>query len=204
MEELDPTRHLTTKGVYDYKLIQLALYNGDQKAYAELLNRYRESVYFTMLRMCNNKDDADDLTIEAFGRAFKRLQQYTPSYAFSTWLFKIASNNAIDFLRNKKKNAALSLDTKMENDEGQEFSKNIKSQTLDPEEHFIKKQKVEMLRDVVDKLKPHYKELVKMRYYEELSYDEIAVKLDLPVGTVKAQLFRAREFLFNILKNQDK
>jgi RNA polymerase sigma-70 factor (ECF subfamily) len=92
----------------------------------------------------------------------------------------------------------------MENDEGQEFSKNIKSQTLDPEEHIIKKQKVEMLRDVVDKLKPRYKELVKMRYYEELSYEEIAVKLDLPVGTVKAQLFRARDFLYNILKNQEK
>lgn len=203
MEELDPTENLTTKGVYDYKLIQLALHKGDQKAYAELLHRYRESVYFTMLRMCNNKDDAEDLTIEAFGRAFKRLEQYTPTFAFSTWLFKIASNNAIDFLRNKKKNAALSLDTKMENDEGQEFSKNIKSQTLDPEEHFIKKQKIEMLRDVVDKLKPRYKELVKMRYYEELSYDEIAVKLELPVGTVKAQLFRAREFLYNILKNQE-
>ncbi len=204
MEELEPSDNLTTKAVYDYKLIQLALHKGDQKAYAELLQRYRESVYFTMLRMCNNKDDADDLTIEAFGRAFKRLDQYTPTYAFSTWLFKIASNNAIDFLRNKKKNTALSLDTKMENDEGQEFSKNIKSQTLDPEEYIIKKQKVEMLREVVEKLKPRYKELVKMRYYEELSYEEIAIKLDLPVGTVKAQLFRARDFLFNILKNQEK
>jgi RNA polymerase sigma factor (sigma-70 family) len=203
MEELDPSENLTTKAVYDYKLIQLALHKGDQKAYAELLQRYRESVYFTMLRMCNNKDDADDLTIEAFGRAFKRLDQYTPTYAFSTWLFKIASNNAIDFLRNKKKNTALSLDTKMENDEGQEFSKNIKSQTLDPEEHIIKKQRVEMLRDVVERLKPHYKELVKMRYFDEMSYEEIAIKMELPVGTVKAQLFRARDLLLNILKNQE-
>lgn len=203
MEELDPTERLTTKAVYDYKLIQLALTKGDQKAYAELLQRYRESVYFMMLRMCNNKDDAEDLTIEAFGRAFKRLEQYTPNYAFSTWLFKIASNNAIDFLRNKKKNTSLSLDSKMENDEGQEFSKNIQASTLDPEENFMKKQKIELLRDVVEKLKPRYKELVKMRYYEELSYEEIAVKLDLPVGTVKAQLFRARDFLYNILKNSE-
>lgn len=203
MEELDPTERLTTKAVYDYKLIQLALHKGDQKAYAELLQRYRESVYFMMLRMCNNKDDAEDLTIEAFGRAFKRLEQYTPNYAFSTWLFKIASNNAIDFLRNKKKNTALSLDSKMENEEGQEFSKNIQASTLDPEENFMKKQKMELLRDVVEKLKPRYKELVKMRYYEELSYEEIAVKLELPVGTVKAQLFRARDFLYNILKNSE-
>lgn len=203
MEELDPSEKLTTKAVYDYKLIQQALKHGDQKAYAELLQRYRESVYFTMLRMCNNKDDAEDLTIEAFGRAFKRLEQYTPTYAFSTWLFKIASNNAIDFLRNKKKSTSLSLDTKMENDEGQEFSKSIKSQGLDPEENIIKKQKVELLKDVVEKLKPRYRELVQMRYYEELSYEEIALKLELPVGTVKAQLFRAREFLYNILKNQE-
>ncbi len=203
MEELDPTEKLTTKAVYDYKLIQLALHKGDQKAYAELLQRYRESVYFMMLKMCNNKDDAEDLTIEAFGRAFKRLTQYTPTYAFSTWLFKIASNNAIDFLRNKKKNTALSLDTRFEDEEGQQLSQNIKSSNLDPEEHIIKKQKIEALRDVVEKLKPRYKELVKMRYYEELSYEEIAVKLDLPVGTVKAQLFRARDFLYNILKNSD-
>ena len=203
MEELDPTQKLTTKAVYDYKLIQSALTKGDQKAYAELLQRYRESVYFMMLRMCNNKDDAEDLNIEAFGRAFKRLDQYTPSYAFSTWLFKIASNNAIDFLRNKKKNSALSLDSKMENDEGQEFSKNIQASTLDPEENFIKKQKNELMRDVVEKLKPRYKELVKMRYYEELSYEEIAAKLELPVGTVKAQLFRARDFLYNILKSSE-
>lgn len=203
MEELDPTEKLTTKAVYDYKLIQLALHKGDQKAYAELLSRYRESVYFMMLRMCNNKDDAEDLTIEAFGRAFKRLEQYTPNFAFSTWLFKIASNNAIDFLRNKKKTNSLSLDSRMENDEGQEFSKNIKSPTLDPEENIIKKQKIDVLRDVVEKLKPRYKELVKMRYYEELSYEEIAAKLELPVGTVKAQLFRARDFLYNILKNSE-
>ncbi len=204
MEELDPNNKLTTKAVYDYKLIQSALESGDQKAYAELLNRYRESVYFTMLKMCNNKDDAEDLTIEAFGRAFKRLEQYTPTYAFSTWLFKIATNNAIDFLRNKKKTNALSLDTKIENDEGQEFSKNIKASAPDPEESIIKKQKFEQLNIVVEKLKPRYKELVKMRYYEELSYEEIAEKLDLPVGTVKAQLFRARDFLYQILKKSDK
>lgn len=203
MEELDPNHKLTTKAVYDYNLIQLALQKGDQKAYAELLYRYRESVYFTMLKMVNNKDDAEDLTIEAFGRAFKRLEQYTPTYAFSTWLFKIASNNAIDFIRNKKKNTALSLDTKIENEEGQEFQKSIKAETLDPEENIIKKQKINMLHDVVEKLKPHYKELVTMRYYEELSYEEIAEKLNLPIGTVKAQLFRARDFLYNILKNQE-
>lgn len=103
MDELEnKEQKLTTKAVYDYKLVRAALDQGDQKAYAELLQRYRESVYFMMLKMCSNKDDAEDLTIEAFGRAFKKLEQYSPDFAFSTWLFKIASNNAIDFIRRKK------------------------------------------------------------------------------------------------------
>lgn len=201
MDELENNDKLTTKAVYDYKLVQAALNQGDQKAYAELLHRYRESVYFMMLKMVGNKDDADDLTIEAFGRAFKRLHQYTPNFAFSTWLFKIASNNAIDHLRKKKQGEPLSLDTKYVNDEGQQLSQNIKAGTLDPEENYMKKQKIKMLNDVVDKLKPKYKELVVMFYYQEMSHEEISQKLNLPIGTIKAQLFRAREFLFNILKN---
>jgi RNA polymerase sigma factor (sigma-70 family) len=204
MDELENNNEkLTTKAVYDYKLVQAALNNGDQKAYAELLHRYRESVYFMMLKMVGNKDDADDLTIEAFGRAFKRLHQYTPNFAFSTWLFKIASNNAIDHLRKKKQGDSYSLDSKYVNEEGQELSQNIKSGTLDPEENFIKKQKIELLHDVVDKLKPKYKELVEMFYYQEMSHEEISQKLNLPIGTIKAQLFRAREFLYNILKSKE-
>src|ERR1043165_1788247 len=159
MDQLDDNlNNLTTKAVYDYKLVQLAITKGDQKAYAELLSRYRESVYYMMLKMVNNKDDADDLTIEAFGRAFKKLDQYTPNYAFSTWLFKIASNNAIDFLRKKKLNNTISMDTKNENSD-YDASNLVKSNTLDPEEFYIKKQKVEMVRTVIDKLKPKYKEL---------------------------------------------
>jgi RNA polymerase sigma factor (sigma-70 family) len=204
VDELGNPDKLTTKAVYDYKLVQAALNKGDQKAYAELLQRYRESVYFMMLKMIGNKDDADDLTIEAFGRAFKRLHQYTPNYAFSTWLFKIASNNAIDYLRKKKQGESFSIDSKYVNEEGEQFSQNIKSGTPDPEEHFIKKQKIEMLNEVVDKLKPKYKELVMMFYYQEMSHEEISQKLNLPIGTIKAQLFRAREFLYNILKNSEK
>jgi len=193
--------NLSSKGAYDYKLVQLAIGNGDQKAYAELMGRYRESLYFMLLKMVNNKDDADDLTIEAFGKAFKRLDQYTPNFAFSTWLFKIATNNCIDFMR--KKRVSYSLDKPMENEEGGEMSINIRSDGPDPEETVIKKEKVKMMREVVEKLKPRYKLLVEMRYFEELSYEEIAVKLNLPTGTVKAQLFRARDLLQNILKKMD-
>lgn len=192
--------HLTDKALRDYKLVQLAIQDGNQKAYADLMNNYKDSIYFMLLKMTNNTDDADDLTIEAFGKAFKKLHQYTPDYAFSTWLFKIASNNCIDFIRKKKK-ITLSIDKTFENQEGSEMAQNIPAGVLDPEENFIKKQKVKLMRDIVEKLKPRYKSLIEMRYFKELSYEEIAEELKLPLGTVKAQLFRAREFLYNILKD---
>jgi RNA polymerase sigma factor (sigma-70 family) len=196
--EVNP--NLTDKAVRDYKLVNSAVTSGDQKAYAELMNHYKDSIYFMLLKMTNNTDDADDLTLEAFGKAFKKLHQYTPDYAFSTWLFKIASNNCIDFIRKKKKNT-FSIDRTYENDEGSEISQSIANDDLDPEEHFIKKQKVKLMREVVEKLKPRYRTLVELRYFKEYSYEEIASELQLPLGTVKAQLFRAREFLYNILKN---
>ena len=202
MDELEFDSNLSVKAVHDYHLIRAALDKGDQKAYAELMGRYRDSVYFMLLKMVNNRDDADDLTIEAFGKAFKRLSQYTPNYAFSTWLFKIASNNCIDFIR-RKKMITFSIDRTFENDEGGEMSMDIKAEGLNPEEHMVKKQKVKHMREVVEKLKPRYRILVEMRYFDELSYGEIAEKLELPLGTVKAQLFRAREFLANILKNSE-
>ncbi|MCX6312254.1 MAG: sigma-70 family RNA polymerase sigma factor [Bacteroidetes bacterium] len=198
--ELREHENLSDKALYDYKLVKRALEDSDQKAYAELMGRYRDSVYYMLLKMVNNKDDAEDLTVEAFGKAFKRLSQYTPNFAFSTWLFRIATNNCIDFIRRKRKNT-FSIDQPIEDDEGGEMVMDLRSDTLDPEQHIMKKQKIMMLRELVDKLKPRYKTLIEMRYFQELSYEEIADQLDLPLGTVKAQLFRAREFLYNVLKN---
>src|SRR4051812_17463097 len=152
-----------------------------------------------MMKMCGNKDDAEDLTIEAFGRAFKKLDQYHPDFAFSTWLFKIASNNAIDFLRKKKQKFSISIDNKTDSSEG-DHSANIKAGGLDPEEHFIRKQKIESIRLLVDNLKPKYKEMIELFYFQEMSHEEISKKLDLPIGTIKAQLFRARDLLYNALK----
>lgn len=192
--------NLSEKGKHDYKLVQRALNDKDQRAYAELMERYRESIFFMLLKMVNSRDDADDLTIEAFGKAFKRLHQYTPQFAFSTWLFKIATNNCIDFIR-KKRIKALSLDQGFQNSEGERMEISVPDGKLDPEETMEKKERIMKLREVVDKLKPRYKTLVELRYFKEYSYEEIAQELDIPLGTVKAQLFRAREFLYQILKN---
>jgi RNA polymerase sigma factor (sigma-70 family) len=192
--------NLSDKAKYDFKLVQLAVKDGNQSAYAELMERYRDSIFFMLLKMVNNRDDAEDLTIEAFGKAFNRLHQYTPNYAFSTWLFKIASNNCIDFIRKKKKNV-LSIDNTFSNDDGDEMMIDLKSSSLTPEEVAIKKQKIKMMHEIVKKLKPRYRELIELRYFKELSYEEISEQLDIPLGTVKAQLFRAREFLYNIMKH---
>ncbi|HET7819286.1 MAG TPA: sigma-70 family RNA polymerase sigma factor [Bacteroidia bacterium] len=191
--------NLSAKANYDWKLVQRALNQSDQQAYAELMGRYRDTIFFMLLKMVRDKDHADDLTIEAFGKAFRNLHQYAPDYAFSTWLFKIATNNCIDFIRRKKE--ALSLDRTFENSDGDEMSFEPKSDFLNPEEKTIKKQKIKLIRAVVDKLQPRYKTLVELRYFEEKSYEEIAQELDLPIGTVKAQLFRARDLLYQTLRN---
>jgi RNA polymerase sigma factor (sigma-70 family) len=196
--EVNP--NLSEKALHDFNLVRRAVEDGDQRAYAELMTRYRDSVYFMLLKMVNNRDDAEDLTIEAFGKAFRNIKQYTPDYAFSTWLFKIATNNCIDFIRRKKKQT-LSIDSGFDNGDGNEVTIDIRAEAPDPEENMIKKQKGVAMREVVDRLKPRYKNLIELRYYKELSYEEIATELDLPLGTVKAQLFRAREFLYNMLKN---
>lgn len=201
-EVLSVNPNLSEKGQKDYSLVRSAIDDGDQKAYAELMSRYKDSIYFMLLKMVNNRDDADDLTIEAFGKAFKNIKQYTPDYAFSTWLFKIATNNCIDFIRKKKKQA-YSLSHGFENQDGDEIVLEVKSESPGPEENMMKKQKIEAMRDVVEKLKPRYRTLVELRYFKEHSYEEIAAELNLPLGTVKAQLFRAREFLYQIMKNSE-
>jgi RNA polymerase sigma-70 factor (ECF subfamily) len=196
MENLE---HLSAKALHDYELVQSAM-KGDQQAYAELMKRYYDSIYYMMLKMVKNQDDAEDLTIEAFGKAFKGLSHYTPDYAFSTWLFKIATNNCIDYMR-KQKIKPISIDKPYENDEGDEMSMEVKSQYLTPEEKYIKKQKIKIMHDLVDKLKPRYRTLIELRYFKEWSYEEIAAHLNMPIGTVKGQLFRAKDILLHILKN---
>jgi RNA polymerase sigma-70 factor (ECF subfamily) len=191
---------LSEKALQDYDFVQKALL-GDEKAFARLLSRYKDTIYFMLLKMLNNRSDAEDLTLEAFGKAFKNLHQYSPTYAFSTWLFKIASNNCIDFLR-KRKGITISLENDSEQGEVSETIK-LKSKDLNPEERLIRKQKAILLHKVVRRLKPHYQTLVELRYFNELSYEEIAKELNLPLGTVKAQLFRARQMLFKLIESTE-
>jgi RNA polymerase sigma-70 factor (ECF subfamily) len=188
------------KAKHDFDLVRAAL-EGDETAFARLLGRYKDAIFFMLLKMVNNKSDAEDLTLEAFGKAFKNLHQYSPNYAFSTWLFKIASNNCIDFLR-KKKGVTVNIEA---NPEGNDLDTpdKLRSKDPDPEEKLIRKQKAILMRKVVRKLKPRYQTLVEYRYFREMTYEEIASELKLPLGTVKAQLFRAREMLFKLIETTE-
>ncbi len=168
---------------------------GNEKAFSSLLNRYRDSIYFMLLKMVNNTSDAEDLTIEAFGKAFRFIDSFTPEFAFSTWLFRIATNNCIDFIR-KKQLSPSPIDQIQEDIDN--MTVNIQSDLPDPEERLINDQKIAVLREIVGQLKPRYRRLIELRYFKEYSYEEIASEMKLPIGTVKAQLFRAKSLLFNI------
>lgn len=192
------TSNLTDKGLRDLKLIKRALDKGDTTAYNELMKLYRDPLYFMLLEKVGDQELAKDLTIEALGKAFKKLHMYTPSYTFSTWLFTVARNNCIDYLR-KNKIKTTSIDQFTIDNDGKKNKIDIQSNELNPEGVLIRKQKIAILRQVVDKLKPKYRELVKLRYFKEMSYEEISTLLQVPIGTVKAQLYRSREQLFQIV-----
>jgi len=192
------TSNLTDKGLRDLKLIKRALEQGDTTAYNELMKLYRDPLYFMLLEKVGDQELAKDLTIEALGKAFKKLHMYTPNYTFSTWLFTVARNNCIDYLR-KNKVKTTSIDQFTIDNDGKKNKIDIPSDELNPEGILIRKQKIAILRQVVDKLKPKYRELVKLRYFKEMSYEEISTLLQIPIGTVKAQLYRSREQLFQIV-----
>jgi len=196
-------RGFSDKALEDFELIDKAVREKDQQAYATLMKRYKKAVYFMILKMIRDADDAEDLTMEAFAKAFRNLHKFKKDYTFSTWLFRIATNNTIDFIR-KKKLKTMSLNNTMTDDGGNSVTIDIEDDENNPQDEFIKSQRKEMVRIFVSKLPAKYRKLVKLRYFDELSYDEIAAELGKPLGTVKAQLHRSRELLFEIAQGKNK
>ena len=195
---MDPV-FLNDKAQRDYQLVVAARDKGDQRAYADLMRYYREPVYLMLLRMTHSPVDADDLTIEAFGKAFRQLASYTPQNTFATWLFSIASNHGIDFIR-RQHMRLVSLNNMSVNQEDDACEYPIPSCDDNPEEDLIHRQRDKIMRDLINRLQPRYRTIVKLRYFDDLSYDEIAQKLNLPLGTVKIQLRRARLLLAETIK----
>lgn len=156
-----------------------------------------------VLKMVRNVDDAEDLTIEAFSKAFKSLHRFKKDYTFSTWLFRIATNNAIDFIR-KKKLRTISIHSSYTDDNGDAVELDVEDKgNLTPQDRAIKDQRIELMRMFVDKLPAKYQRLVKLRYFQELSYEEIATELEAPLGTIKAQLHRSRELMRELITGKE-
>ena len=183
----------------DSLLVQNAV-AGDQKAYSELMSLYWSSIEKKLSLKLVSKEDIEDLTIATFSKAFDKLDSYDDSFAFSTWLQTIASNTLIDFFR-KKDQKTISIDEQKEDKDSNNID--VVDNSLDPENHLIRKQKNKHITGVVHRLKPHYRELIILRYLDEMSYAEIANKLNMPLGSVKAKLFRARDLLMQILNHNE-
>ena len=196
MEDLNSK--FSSRAQEDLELVAKAK-EGDQNAFSKLMARYRDSIFFMVLKMVHNRDDAEDLTIEAFGKAFNNIGNYSADFAFSTWLFKIATNNSIDFIR-KKRLVTTPIDRTTTTEDGETTPIAVRDHSANPEEAVIKEQRAQKIRGAIEQLSPKYRSLIELRYLDELSYEEIAEKLDLPLGTVKAQLFRAKDMLYNMLK----
>lgn len=199
--EISP--NLSGNAKRDAEFIIAARY-GSEKAYSQLIGRYKEVIYFILLRMMKNKSDAEEPIIEAFGKAFANIHKYEPKFAFSTWLFCIASYNAIDHLCKKRIVTVLLEPTiNVNKNVGIKYNYYIKTHSDNPEESYIKEQNAKLLCKSVSALKPRYRTFLEMRYFMEYSYKEIAKQLNLPLGKVKVQLFRSREILFDLFKNTE-
>lgn len=181
----------------DDQLIADAL-QGDQRAYEALLARHNKAIFHVVMKIVRNREEAQDLVQETFMKAFNALASYRSEYRFSTWLYKIAANCAIDFVR-KKRIEALSLDKPIETKDGRvEFE--VPDSSWDPEQDLVRKQKLKSIEEAIDSLPDKYREVIIYRHKDDKPYEEIADILKVPVGTVKARIFRARELLKKKLK----
>lgn len=197
-EEVLAQRKLDSRAE-DSRLIKAAL-KGGQASYRILMKKYHDQVYHLLYRMVHDKDEVEDLTQEAFIKAFQSLHYFNEEFAFSTWLYKIATNNCIDYIR-KKKLATFSIDKPITSKDG-EYSYEIPDSSYEPDKTLIARQRSKILEEAINALPEKYRTVILMRHTEDMDYQEIADALNLPLGTVKAHIFRAREILYKRLKKK--
>jgi RNA polymerase sigma factor (sigma-70 family) len=183
----------------DSEIIALAL-AGDNRGYQRLMDKYHDAIFNFIFRMIREREQVEDLTQEAFIKAFASLGSFNDEYAFSTWLYKIATNNSIDYIR-KKKLQMFSIDKPIESRDS-DFSFELPDDSYEADRELITGQRVAMLNEAIDQLPEKYRMVIRLRHVEERSYEEIAKQLKLPIGTVKAHIFRARELLYKQLKGR--
>jgi len=180
----------------DLKIIESCLL-GNTQAFSQLIDSYKNMVYNLSYRMSNNPQEAEDISQEAFLRAFESLAHFNPSYKFSTWLYQITLNIIRDRFKKKELNY-VSLDTPVEKDDSELYHQPADF-TLNPEQIIDKQEKAQAIQKAILFLPLKYREVIVLRHLQDLSYIEIANILKLPTGTVKVRLYRAREQLKKIL-----
>ena len=194
-----PAKTPSASSLEDRSFVAAAL-EGDRRAYERLMSKYREPIYHHIYRMVRDKQEVADLVQESFIKAFDSLASYSTKYAFSTWLYKIATNHTIDYLR-RKRLPTFSIDQPFETKDGQ-LEYEVPDTTYRPDKHIVEDQRNRLIQEAIDQLPPKYYRVIVMRHQQEKSYDEIARALDLPLGTVKAHIFRARELLYKYLRDK--
>jgi RNA polymerase sigma-70 factor, ECF subfamily len=183
----------------DRVLVEAAL-AGKQTAFNELVEKYQSALTRHVQRMVRQQGEVDDLVQECFIKAFTALKSYSADYAFSTWLYKIATNHTIDFLR-KKKLSTMSIDRPIKTKDG-EVEYELPDISYKPDRHIVADERRQLIQAAIDTLPEKYNRVIVMRHQQEKSYDEIARELDLPLGTVKAHIFRARALLYKYLRDK--
>ena len=183
----------------DRILVEKAL-AGDEVAFRILMQKYGKALHHHIYRMVRSKGEVEDLVQESFIKAFSALSSYSSDYAFSTWLYKIATNHTIDYLR-KKKLSTFSIDKPIQTKDGN-LEYEVPDVTYRPDRHVVADQRRELIQDAIDSLPEKYHRVIVLRHQQEKSYEEIAAELDLPLGTVKAHIFRARRLLYKYLRDK--
>ena len=169
---------------------------GDQVAFTFLLDHYWNEVYGFMLKRTENETDSEDITIETFSKAFDKIATYNPEFQFNTWLIAIAKNVHIDMLRKKKSTIFVEI-----TDEEDQQAYNVADSSPSAEDELIKEQNLSRLLQFIKELKPHYQEVIQLRYFQEMSYQEIAEQLNEPLSNVKIKLLRAKKLLAEIIES---
>ncbi|WP_245806800.1 RNA polymerase sigma factor [Arenibacter amylolyticus] len=170
---------------------------GNQMAFSALLNHFWNDVYGFQLIRTKNENDAEDITIQTFSKAFDRIHTYDSAYKFKTWLITISKNLHVDLIRNRKRSVLQASDNG-----NNEAVKKVLDDTPSIEDSLITEQNLAALLGYIKMLKPHYQEVINLRYFQELAYAEIAERLGEPINNVKVKLLRAKKLLAEIIKNQ--
>lgn len=194
-----PRENASASSIEDDKLVKEAL-SGRESSYKKLTEKYQRALFFHIRKMIRQEEMTEDLVQEVFIKAFNNLDSYSNKYAFSTWLYRIATNHTIDFLR-KKRLSTYSINDPVKTKDG-EMQIQLPDTDFATDEPLIKKQRKQIVHDAIDDLPEKYRRVIELRHMEEYSYDEISEELDLPLGTVKAHIFRARELLYKALKDK--